>query len=333
MKVLVTGGAGYIGSHAVVELADRGHEIIVVDNFSNSFPGVVDAISVLAGERLLGVEKLDVRDRIALRRVMETHAPEAVVHFAAFKAVAESRDFPIEYYDNNVGGLVSVLECMRDTGVEMFVFSSSATVYGTANRSPITESGIVSPTNAYGRTKAIGEMLLSDVADSLRPMRSACLRYFNPVGAHPSGLIGELPRGTPNNLMPFICQVASGQLEKLRIFGGDYATRDGTGVRDYLHVVDLAAAHANALEALAGAETNLLLNLGTGTGYTVLEVVQAFEHACGRPIPYSIEGRRSGDVAICFADPSLARQMIGWVAQRDLDTMCQDAWRWECSRK
>lgn len=325
MKVLVTGGAGFIGSHTVVELLAAGHDACIVDNFCNARREVVQSIHAVSGAAV-PVHDVDVRDREALAQVFERESPDAVIHFAALKAVGESWSQAREYYDNNVGGLNSVLDCMARAGVRDIVFSSSATVYGDANPSPIDESGAIAPSNPYARTKAICESVLSDV-QAAGGIRAAVLRYFNPVGAHPGGQLGEEPAGVPNNLMPYICRVASGRLPGLRVFGDDYATPDGTGVRDYVHVVDLAIAHERALAALA--DGGFVVNVGTGRGYSVLEMVAAFARASGREIPYRIEERRPGDVAVCFADTSLAASRLGWRAERDLDAMCRDAWRWE----
>lgn len=328
MKVLVTGGAGYIGSHSVVELLARGHEAVVVDSFVNSDPATMDALATLCG-REVPLVRADVRDRAALRRAFESHRPDAVLHFAALKAVGESWERPFDYHENNIGGMLAVLDCMRECDVGRIVFSSSATVYGAANASPISEDGVIAPQNPYARTKAICEDILADCSQSPFGPTVAVLRYFNPVGAHPTSLIGENPKGVPNNLMPYLCQVASGRLPVLRVFGSDYPTIDGTGVRDYVHVVDLATAHVAALEAQVA---NLVVNLGRGEGYSVLQVVAAFERVCGRRIPVEIVERRNGDVAECYASPALAEQVLGWRALRDLEQMCKDAWVWECRR-
>lgn len=325
MKVLVTGGAGFIGSHTVVELLAAGHSACIIDNFCNARREAVEAIRAVAGAPV-PVHDVDVRDRERLALVFESERPDAVIHFAALKAVGESWSQARDYHDNNVGGLLSVLDCMAGAGVRDLVFSSSATVYGDANPSPIDESGALAPSNPYGRTKAICETILADV-QAAGGIRAAVLRYFNPVGAHPAGQLGEEPAGVPNNLMPYICRVASGRLPYLRVFGDDYPTPDGTGVRDYLHVVDLAIAHERALVALA--DGGFVVNVGTGRGYSVLEMVAAFAQASGREIPYRVEQRRPGDIAVCFADTSLAATRLGWRAERDLGAMCRDAWRWE----
>ena len=331
MKILVTGGAGYIGSHAVVELCSRGHEVVVVDSYVNAQPGVLQSMERISG-RPIGEHRIDVRDRDALLQVFREERPQAVMHFAALKSVGESWTDPLAYYDTNIGGLLSLLECMRECRVDALVFSSSATVYGEANHSPIDEGGLIAPLNPYARTKAVGEGILFDVAQATPGFRVASLRYFNPVGAHASGFIGEAPQGVPNNLMPYICQVASGERALLRVFGADYPTSDGTGVRDYVHVVDLAVAHAMALEVLMARASGFVVNLGTGRGHSVLEVVHAFARASGREIPYVVEGRRPGDAATCFADVSQAATLLKWRAERDLPQMCQDAWRWELNR-
>lgn len=332
MRVLVTGGAGFIGSHTVVELAARGHDVTVVDSYANAQPEVMRAVETLAG-RPIPTFSLDVRDRPALLQVFREQRPEAVIHFAAHKAVGESWSQSLAYYDNNVGGLLAVLDCMRACDVSRIVFSSSATVYGEANASPIAEDGRIAPANPYARTKAMCESILFDLQRSQPGFLGAVLRYFNPVGAHPSGLIGEAPQGIPNNLMPYICQVAAGRLPRLRVFGDDYPTVDGTGVRDYLHVMDLAAAHAMALDALDSRGQGLLVNLGTGRGHSVLEVIAAFARASGRQVPYVVEPRRAGDAAECYADARLAAQQLGWRTRLGLEQMCEDAWRWEHGRR
>lgn len=330
MKVLVTGGAGFIGSQTLVELVRHGHAPVVVDNFANARPDAVAVASALCG-REIPVVALDVRDRPALEAVFREHLPEGVIHFAALKAVGESWTQAPDYHDNNVGGLLSVLACMRATGVQSLVFSSSATVYGEATASPIPEHAAIAPQNPYARTKAICEQILLDVHHA-GAVRAAILRYFNPVGAHPSGRLGEDPRGIPNNLMPYVCQVASGHLPVLRVFGNDYSTPDGTGVRDYLHVVDLAEAHVAALDALPRADGPLVVNLGRGEGYSVLQLVRAFEDASGRHIPLQFDARRAGDVATCYAEVARAHELLGWRARRDLRQMCEDAWLWERRR-
>ncbi|MCF7220928.1 UDP-glucose 4-epimerase GalE [Marilutibacter chinensis] len=328
MRVLVTGGAGYIGAHACVVLIERGHDVVIVDNFRNSSPEAVTRLELLL-ERPIAVERLDLRDRTRLARVFARNRFDAVIHFAALKAVGESCARPLEYFDNNIGGAIALLQEMAAAGVKRLVFSSSATVYGMPDTVPVREDAELRVTNPYGRTKLVTEQLLADVEAGDPAFQVANLRYFNPVGAHASGLIGEAPGGVPGNLMPYVCQVAGGRRERLQVFGGDYPTRDGTGVRDYLHVMDLARAHADALDHLAGDRGGLTVNLGTGRGVSVLELVHAFEAASGRPVPYEIVGRRPGDVAEVFADPSLARERLGWRAELDIEAMCRDAWRWQ----
>ncbi|MDV6188732.1 UDP-glucose 4-epimerase GalE [Stenotrophomonas geniculata] len=328
MNVLVTGGTGFIGSHTSVELLACGHEVTILDNLANSSVEVLASIETISGKVPAFVQG-DVRDRALLERVIREHSIDSVIHFAALKSVGESWERPLDYFDNNVTGTISLLQAMQACGVDKFVFSSSATVYGEADQCPIPESANTRTTNPYGRSKLICEHMLEDLATSTPSFSVASLRYFNPVGAHPSGLIGEAPHGIPNNLMPYISQVASGKREYLRVFGSDYATVDGTGVRDYIHVVDLAQAHVKALEFLARNERSITVNLGTGQGHSVLEVVAAFERASGRQIPLRIVERRTGDVASCFADPSVARELLGWTPSLGLDQMCVDAWRWQ----
>ena len=325
-KCLVTGGAGYIGSHTVVELLAAGHQVTVVDNLCNSKLSVLDRIAQIAGRSPVFVEA-DVRDRAALEQVLP--GCDAVIHFAGLKAVGESVAQPLRYYDNNVAGSIALLEAMAETRVRTLVFSSSATVYGDPAALPIGEDAPLSAANPYGRSKLMVEDMLRDLAKSDPGWRVGLLRYFNPVGAHASGLIGEDPSGIPNNLLPYVAQVAVGRLARLQVFGGDYPTVDGTGVRDYIHVVDLARGHLAALDYLRGYAGMLTVNLGTGRGYSVLEVVRAFERASGRSVPYDIVARRPGDIAACYADPTLARELLGWQARHDLDAMCADAWRWQ----
>ena len=330
MNILVTGGAGFIGLHTAVELSRQGHVPVLVDNFCNSRrPGVAAAAAL--GGRPIELVELDVRDRAALERVFDQYRPDGVIHFAALKAVGDSWTQALEYHDNNVGGLLSVLACMQSTGVPWLVFSSSATVYGDATPSPIPEHAAIAPQNPYARTKAICEQILIDLQHG-SGVRPAILRYFNPVGAHPSGRLGEDPRDVPNNLMPYVCRVASGRLPVLRVFGNDYPTPDGTGVRDYLHVVDLAEAHVAAIEALGRVDGPLVVNLGRGEGFSVLELVRTFEDASGREVPLEFAPRRPGDVATCYAQVSLAHDLLGWRAKRNLQQMCEDAWLWECQR-
>jgi UDP-glucose 4-epimerase len=326
--ILVTGGAGYIGSHTVVELMSAGHEVMVIDNFSNSKSGVLDRIERIVGSRPEFVQ-LDVRDRAGMNDLFASHKFDAVIHFAGLKAVGESVSQPIRYYDNNIHGSLVLFEAMAEAGVKTLVFSSSATVYGDPHAVPIQEHFPLSATNPYGRSKLIIEEILGDIARSDATWRIALLRYFNPVGAHQSGLIGEDPSGIPNNLMPYISKVAAGTLKELSVFGNDYPTPDGTGVRDYIHVVDLARGHTAALRILAETGGVITVNLGTGQGYSVLDVVRAFEAASGRKVAYRIAPRRPGDIASCYADPSLAKQILGWQAEYDIEKMCQDAWRWQ----
>ncbi len=328
MNILVTGGAGYIGSHTVLALLERGHEVFVLDNFSNSSPRVMERLEKLAG-RSIALHRADVRDTAEVVDILRTNSIEAVIHFGALKAVGESCEQPLQYFDNNVGGTLSLLNAMRQAGVNRFVFSSSATVYGDTNQNPIPETAARSATNPYGRSKLIIEDILQDVCAAHPEFHAAILRYFNPVGAHPSGLIGEDPRGTPNNLMPYLCQVAVGKRPSLSVFGNDYPTPDGTGLRDYLHVMDLARAHADAVDYLHKTNTNITANLGAGRAYSVLEVIRAFEQASGVEIPYEITGRRQGDVAELYANPGLAKELLKWQTEYDLARMCADAWRWQ----
>jgi UDP-glucose 4-epimerase len=326
--ILITGGTGYIGSHTVVELMAAGHDVFIVDNLCNSKASVLDRIERIAGRRP-GFAQLDVRDRAALRKLFSANRIDAVIHFAGLKAVGESVARPLAYYDNNVSGSVALFECMLVAGVTTIVFSSSATVYGELPSVQFREDFPLSPVNPYGRTKMMIEDVLRDMAKADSAWRVALLRYFNPVGAHASGLIGEDPNGIPNNLMPYIAQVAMGKLKELPVYGNDYPTPDGTGVRDYIHVVDLARGHLAALSASRGHSGVLTVNLGTGHGYSVLEMVHAFAAASGKPIPYRIVGRRLGDLAEYFADPALARKLLGWQAQLGIDAMCTDVWRWQ----
>ena len=329
MHVLVTGGAGYIGSHTVVELLARGEEVTIVDSLVNSKPEAVRRITELAG-RAPVFHRIDLLDRPALDAVMAARKVDAVIHFAGLKAVGESVSIPLRYYQNNLCSTIELLGSMRAHGVRNLVFSSSATVYGVPETVPIREDFPLSATNPYGRTKLMIEEMLRDLHHANPEMGIALLRYFNPVGAHTSGRIGEDPNGIPNNLLPFVSQVAVGKLQKLRVFGNDYPTPDGTGVRDYIHVVDLALGHLAALRRLADCPGELLtVNLGTGHGYSVLGMVRAFEQASGRPVPYEIAPRRPGDVATCYADPALARELLGWEATRGIGQMCADAWRWQ----
>lgn len=326
--ILVTGGAGYIGSHTVVELMASGYEVLIVDNFSNSKPAVLNRVDHIAGRRP-GFVQLDIRDRAAMRALFADNHFDAVIHFAGLKSLNESLAQPLRYYDNNVYSSLVLFETMAEAGVKTLVFSSSATVYGDPHRVPISEDFPLSATNPYGRSKLMVEEILGDLARSDASWRIALLRYFNPVGAHESGLIGEDPGGVPNNLMPYIARVAAGTLAELSVFGSDYPTHDGTGVRDYIHVMDLARGHIAALQALADSEGVLAVNLGTGQGYSVLDVVHAFETASGRRVPYRISARRPGDVAACYADPALAKKRLGWQAQYGIEKMCRDAWHWQ----
>ena len=330
MKTLLTGGAGYIGSHTAIELIRHGHDVVIFDNFSNSHPEAVQRVERIIG-RTIPVIQGDVRDQQALESALEQHGIDSVVHFAGKKAVGESVAQPVDYYDNNVNGTLVLLRAMKNKGVSKLVFSSSATVYGSPQYLPLDEKHPTSVTNPYGRSKLMVEEILTDLYHSDPQWSLAVLRYFNPIGAHESGLIGEDPSDIPNNLLPYIAQVAVGRREQLQIFGGDYETVDGTGVRDYIHVVDLARGHVKALEKLANlAKPELLtVNLGTGNGYSVLEVLHAFEKACGKTLPYAIADRRPGDVASCYANPSHALQTLGWQAQHSLDEMCADTWRWQ----
>ncbi len=327
-KVLVTGGAGYIGSHTVVELLDAGHEVVVVDNYYNSKPEVLNRIREITGKNVKFYE-VDILDRKALDEVFAKEEIESVIHFAAYKAVGESVEKPIDYYYNNITGLLTLTEIMKKHDVKNIVFSSSATVYGLNNISPLREDMPTSATNPYGRTKLMAEEILRDIHISDNSWNVALLRYFNPIGAHESGRIGENPNGIPNNLMPYITQVAVGKREKLSVFGSDYDTHDGTGVRDYIHVVDLAVGHIKALNKLKEGIGCEAYNLGTGNGYSVLDLVKAFEEASGVEIRYELTERRAGDVATCFADAGRAERELGWTAERGIADMCRDSWNWQ----
>jgi UDP-glucose 4-epimerase len=326
--ILVTGGAGYIGSHTAIELMAAGREVVIVDNLVNSKREAVRRIERIVGREVPFYE-IDVRDEAALAKVFDAHPIGAAIHFAALKAVGESVAKPIEYYRNNLDSLFVLLDAMREREIKKFVFSSSATVYGMPERSPVDESFPLSATNPYGQSKVMAERILCDVERADPSWRMATLRYFNPTGAHESGLIGEDPAGVPNNLMPYVAQVAVGKLEKVRVFGADYATPDGTGVRDYIHVVDLARGHVAALDALDSRDASFVVNLGTGRGYSVLEVIRAFEAASGREIPYEIVAPRPGDVGECYASTEAAETLLGWRAQYGLEKMCEDHWRWQ----
>lgn len=327
--ILVTGGAGYIGSHTCVELLQAGQDVTVFDNFCNSSPESLARVERITGKKVHLVRG-DLRDKDALLSALRQSGASAVIHFAGLKAVGESVQQPLAYYDNNVVGTVRLLEAMGECQVKTLVFSSSATVYGVPQQLPLAEDHPLSTTNPYGQTKLVIEHMLRDLHQSDPAWRICLLRYFNPVGAHPSGLIGEDPQGTPNNLLPFVAQVAVGRRPFLNVWGNDYDTPDGTGVRDYIHVVDLARGHLKALDRLAKHAECQAINLGTGTGYSVLDMVRAFEAASGKPVPYQVAQRRSGDVASCYADPSRARALLGWHAEYSLQDMCADAWRWQC---
>lgn len=329
--ILVTGGAGYIGSHTCIELLAAGFQVVVLDNLCNSSPEALHRAAALAGVDSIPFFEGDIRDATLLGHIFNEYQIDSVIHFAGLKAVGESVEKPLAYYDNNVAGTVTLLQAMQQHGVKNIVFSSSATVYGDPHTTPIQEHFPLSATNPYGRSKLMIEEILSDLYTADPEWRIGLLRYFNPVGAHSSGQIGEDPQGVPNNLMPYIARVAVGQYEYLSVFGGDYPTHDGTGVRDYIHVVDLAKGHVKALEAFQrGDVPNLLVvNLGTGQGYSVLDMVNAFSAASGRDVPYRIVARRAGDIACCYADPALAEQLIHWKAEKDLTDMCRDTWYWQ----
>ncbi|MFP4487434.1 MAG: UDP-glucose 4-epimerase GalE [Campylobacterales bacterium] len=334
MSILITGGAGYIGSHTLVELHNAGYDFIVYDNLLNSSYEVIRRVERII-DRPIKFEKGDIRDAQRLREVFETYSIDSVIHFAGLKAVGESGQKPLEYYDNNIVGTIKLLEVMKQQGCKKIIFSSSATVYGDPSSVPIREDFPVGgTTNPYGSSKYMIEKILNDLYKSDNSYKIAILRYFNPVGAHSSGTIGEDPGGVPNNLMPYISQVAVGKRECLNVYGGDYDTPDGTGVRDYIHVVDLVIGHVKAIEYLDNSKSNiqdppLITNLGTGKGYSVLEMIEAFEKASGKKIPYRIVDRRVGDIATCYADPSYAKEALGWEAKRGIDEMCKDTWRWQ----
>ncbi len=329
MAVLVTGGAGYIGSHTSIELLESGKDIVILDNFYNSCPKVLERIEELSGKGFQ-FENCDIRDKEGLRKVFEKHNIDSVIHFAGLKAVGESVEKPMLYYDNNISGTVTLCEVMAEYECKKIVFSSSATVYGENNISPLREDMIAGgTTNPYGTTKFFIEQILTDIAKSDDEWGVCILRYFNPIGAHKSGRIGESPNGIPNNLMPYITQVAEGKREFLSVFGDDYDTHDGTGVRDYIHVVDLAKGHLKALDKIENNTGVFIYNLGTGNGYSVLDIVKAFEKASGKPLPYKIVDRRPGDLATCYSDPSKAKAELGWVAEKNIDDMCRDSYRWQ----
>lgn len=329
MKVLVTGGAGYIGSHTCVELLDSGYEVVVVDNLCNARRKVIDRIKRITGKNVMFYEA-DIRDYDAMDRVFEAEKPELVIHFAGLKAVGESVEKPLEYYENNISGTLNLCKVMREHDCKNIIFSSSATVYGEPAFIPITEQcpkGVC--TNPYGWTKHMLEQILTDIQKADPSWNVILLRYFNPIGAHKSGMIGEDPKGIPNNLLPYVAQVAVGKLECVGVFGNDYDTPDGTGVRDYIHVVDLARGHVKAIDMIKKNPGVKIYNLGTGIGYSVLDVIKAFSKACGKELPYQIKPRRAGDIASCYSDATLAKEELGWVAEYGIDEMCQDSWRWQ----
>jgi len=329
MKILVTGGTGFIGSHTAVELLSGGYEVVIADNLSNSKQVVIDRIEKITGRRPAFYE-IDVADRQALENLFENEKIDAVIHFAGYKAVGESTRKPLEYYYNNIVSTLTLCDVMRNHGCKNIVFSSSATVYGDPAFVPITEEcPLGTTTNPYGATKAMQERMLTDLWKSDSEWNVMLLRYFNPIGAHESGLIGEDPKGIPNNLLPYVAQVATGKLEKVHVFGDDYPTPDGTGVRDYIHVMDLAAGHVRAIEGMEKLKGVQIFNLGTGTGYSVLDIIKAFSKACGKDLPYVIDPRRPGDIATCYSDPSKAAEQLGWKAERSLEDMCADTWRWQ----
>ena len=328
MQVLVTGGAGYIGSHTVIELLNEGYEVVVIDNLSNASREALKRVEKITGKKVAFYEN-DVRDRAALELIFTAHDIDWVIHFAGLKAVGESVRKPIEYYNNNLLSTLVLVETMQKFGVKNIVFSSSATVYGDPAELPLRETTPLNPTtNPYGTSKVMQEQMLKDLYIADNEWNVVLLRYFNPVGAHESGLIGEDPKGIPNNLMPYVAQVASGKLKEIGVFGNDYPTPDGTGVRDYIHVVDLAKGHVAALEGAKAAGVHIY-NLGTGNGYSVLDMIHAFEKACGKPLPYSIKPRRAGDIATCYASSEKAEKELGWKAQFDLERMCRDQWNWQ----
>jgi len=328
MKILVTGGTGYIGSHTVLELLEAGYDTVVLDNLCNSSEESIRRVGEITGKQAV-FYKADIRDEEAMNRIFQAEKPDAVIHFAGLKAVGESVQIPLEYYDNNINGTLVLLRAMRSCGCKSIVFSSSATVYGKPETVPIREDFPLSATNPYGRTKLMIEKILGDLYVSDPSWNVILLRYFNPIGAHESGRIGEDPDGIPNNLLPYVAKVAVGRLEKVNVFGNDYDTPDGTGVRDYIHVVDLAKGHVKALEKICQNPGLEVYNLGTGNGYSVLDIIHAFSKACGHEIPYVIGPRRPGDIDVCYADPAKARKELGWEAEYDLNRMCEDTWRWQ----
>ena len=329
MKILLTGGAGYIGSHTAIELMALGHDVVICDNLVNASERVLERIEKISGKKPV-FYKVDCCDANAMDTVFAENKLDAVIHFAGLKAVGESCHMPIEYYKNNIDSTLVLLEAMRKHGVKNIIFSSSATVYGAPDEVPIKESATVGRcTNPYGWTKYMNEVILRDAAKADPELSVVLLRYFNPVGAHKSGLIGESPNGVPNNLMPYISQVAVGKLAQLSVYGNDYPTKDGTGVRDYIHVVDLAKGHACAVDFVVKNKGTEVFNLGTGVGYSVLDMIKAFEKASGKPVPYKIVERRPGDIAECYADSTKAKEMLGWTAKYDVNDMCEDTWRWQ----
>ena len=331
MRIIVTGGAGYIGSHTVSALLEAGHTVLILDNFTNAEQDVPDRIAAVAG-RAAEVVEADIGDQAAVARAAAAFRPEALIHFAGLKAVGEAVSQPLEYYRVNVAGSVTLFREMEAAGCPRMVFSSSATVYGDPEKVPIPEDHPLRPTNPYGHSKHMIEQIIEDWGRAWSALAAVNLRYFNPVGAHPSARIGEAPQGTPNNLMPYVAQVAAGWREKLSVFGDDYDTPDGTGVRDYIHVMDLAAAHLAALDLTGRGSGVRAINVGTGRGYSVLEMIRAFETTSGKPVPYEITDRRPGDVAVSLADPTRAEALMGWRAKRDLEDMCRDAWAWQRTR-
>ena len=326
--ILLTGATGYIGSHTWLELLLAGYQVLGVDNFANSSPKALARLESLSGQKLEFIQG-DVCDRAFLESVFQSHPIKGVVHFAALKAVGESSSNPLRYYENNIGGLITLLQIMQAHDCRNFVFSSSACVYGDPDESPVKEDAPLRPENPYGQTKFMSEEILRDLEKSDPNWRVAYLRYFNPIGAHESGLIGEDPMGIPNNLSPLVARVASGRMDELKVYGNDWDTPDGTGVRDYIHVVDLARGHVKAIDYLLSGKPSLTVNLGTGVGYSVMDVIRAYEEVIGRPIQYRVTDRRPGDVALYYADPSLAESLLGWRAERSLKQMCADSWRWQ----
>lgn len=326
--ILLTGATGYIGSHTWLELLQAGFSVLGIDNFINSSPKVLTRIESLSGKKLSFIEG-DVCDKNFLDSIFKAHSITGVVHFAALKAVGESSANPLRYYENNLSGLITLLQVMQSHQCNNFVFSSSACVYGDPDQSPVKEDAALRPENPYGQTKLMSEQILRDLEKSDPRWRVAYLRYFNPIGAHESGLIGEDPMGVPNNLSPLVARVAAGRMQELKVYGNDWDTPDGTGVRDYIHVVDLARGHVRAIEHLLSGKPSLTVNLGTGVGYSVMDVIHAYEEVIGRPIPYQVTDRRPGDVALYYADPSLAQSLLGWRAERTLKQMCADSWRWQ----